>query len=596
MYSKLGSLDYARKVFDEMPVRNVVSWTSLISSYSQKGLPEEALNCFRSMILVDDPNDYTYVAAISACAQIGALRFGKEIHGKIVKTGEVLNSFVSNCLIKFYGNCGMPKSARVVFDAIPEANVASCVSLMSNYLHCGDNEEALEIFLRSLRMGVKVNEFSYGSVLGACAALEVLEFGMQFQCLAIKVGVRTDQFIVTNLVNFYAKCGELELAKRAFREADKPNVTAWTALIGGCVQFGKHGEAINIFRKMCSVGLQPNEQTVASVLGALGIHGGTQLHCMVLKMGFQSFTFVSNSLLDFYAKINRLDESFKVFSEMDVQNIITWNTLIAGCLSVGRYEAAIAIIRGMFSVGFDPNTYTYSSILTMCGELTAVNWGQETHCHAMRHGVDCGLVIGSSLIDMYAKCGHLGNARNIFDVLPNKNLISWNAMMTGYTRHGFGKEALDIYNSMVEEGVKPDDVTFIGVLSACVDIGDLEEALRHFQTMTGEYGINPRADHVACVVNLFSHRGQTKEAYEFIVNCPVGANKVVWRALLACCVANRDLEMAEYATEKILSIDPNDGSARIMLSHAYADSNMWDQAREVRKEKTMKKETAYTWT
>ncbi|XP_051116365.1 pentatricopeptide repeat-containing protein At2g27610-like [Andrographis paniculata] len=601
MYSKIGCIDYARKVFDQMPERNVVSWTSLISSYSQIGISEEALNCFRSMVLESriDPNDYTYVAAISACAQMEALACGKEIHGRIYRTGEAVNNFVKNCLVNFYGKCGLLRSARVVFDTIHDPGTVSWVSLMSSYVRCGENEEGLRIFLRSLRMGVGVNEFSYGTVLGTCAALEFLDFGMQVQCLAVKLGVEMDQFVVTNLVHFYGRCGDLELAKRALREANRINVTAWTALIGGCVHLGENAEAISLFRELHCFGLKPNEQTFVSALGALGkekdVEGGMQLHCSIVKAGFDSFTFVSNSVLDFYAKVDRLDDSFEVFRSMDAREIVSWNALIAGCVNLSRYEAAIMVIRSMFSDGFEPNVYTFSSLLNVCGELPAAAWGKQTHCRVVKPGLDSNIVVGSALVDMYAKCGRLKDARTVFDILPNKNIVSWNTMITAYAQYGSGKEALEIYGAMVTNGVRPNDVTFVGVLSALGHTGDLEGALAHFGSMAKDFGVKPRADHVACIVTLLSRKGRTREAYEFMTNSPVGMNNVVWRSLLSGCVANNDLELGLYAAQKILTIDPNDASARVMLSKVYADSNMWNEASQVR-ESILGKEAACSWT
>lgn len=605
MYSKLGHIDYAQKLFDRMLVRNLVTWTSLISSYSQMGLSEKALNCFRSMVLDDGitPNDYTYVAALSACAQVRALRNGKEIHARIYRMEETVNSFVNNSLVNFYGKCGSLKKAGLVFDSIPELNTVSCVSLIASYMQCGENEEGLRIFLRSLRMGVKVNEFTFGSILGACAALEILEVGRQVQCLAVKSGVRMDQFVVTCLVNFYAKCGELELASRALREAEKPNMTAWTALIGGYVHLGKCKEAIDLFQEMLSAGLKLSEQTFASVLGAFSgdkeTQGGIQLHCLIIKMGFESFTFVSNALLDFYAKIGCLDESIKTFFEMDGHDIVSWNALIAGCVNSGHYEVAIRFIQNMLLEGFDPDIYTYSSLLSICGDLPATEWGKQTHCCIIKPGLDSNVVVGSALVDMYAKCGRLNDARKVFDILPSKNPVSWNAMIGGYAQHGFGREALEIYDIMLRNGVKPNDITFLGVLSSCGHVGALEEALHHLGSMTRDFEITPRTDHLACIVSLFARKGHIKAAYDLIRSFPGASNKVVWRCLLSGCVINKDLDLAIYAAEKILSIDPKDTSAHVMLSNIYAGSNMWNEASQVRKlmeEKTMKKETAYSWT
>lgn len=603
MYSKLGHIDYAQKLFDGMLERNLITWTALISAYSQMGLSEKALSFFRLMVLDDGftPNDYTYVAAISACAQVGALINGKEIHGKIYRMEETVNTFVNNSLINFYGKCGSLRSARLVLDNTLEPNTVSCVSLIASYTQRGENEEGLRIFLRLLRMGVKFNEFLYGTILGCCAALEILEAGMQVQSLALKCGVRMDQFAVTCLVNFYAKCGELELASKALREADKPDVTACTALIGGYMQLGKCGEAIGLFQGMLSAGLKPSEQTFASVLVAFGrekeIQGGIQLHCSIIKRGFQSFTFVSNAILDFYAKIDLLDESFKMFCEMDAHNTVSWNALIAGCVNSGRCEAAIRFIQNMFLEGFDPDIYTYSTILSLCGDLPATEWGKQTHCCIIKPGFDLNVVVGSALVDMYAKCGRLSDARKVFKTLQCKNLVSWNAMITGYAQHGFGQEALEIYDNMVSSGVRPNEVTFLGVLSACGHIGALEEASLHFGSMTKDFGITPRTDHLACIVNLFAKKGHTKEAHDLITSFRGEAGKVIWGSLLSGCVNNKDLDLAKCAAEKILSIDPNDASARVMLSNIYSDSDMWSEAsqvREVIEGKRVKKETGYS--
>ncbi|KAL2549051.1 Pentatricopeptide repeat-containing protein [Forsythia ovata] len=604
MYLKMGHTEYALKLFEQMPERNVITWTTLISSYSQMGLSEKALNCLRSMVLDNgiSPNNYTYVGAISACANMRALRAGKEIHGKIYRTEEIANSFVNNCLINFYGKCGLLKSVRLVFDGILEPNTISWVSLIAGYCQYGENEEGLRIFLRTLRMGVKVNEFSYGSVLGACAALEMLEVGMQLQGLAVKCGIVMDQYVVTGLVNFYAKCGELELACNAFREADEPPLTAWTALIGGCVQLGKDRQAIVLFRKLLSTGLKPSEQTLASVLGAFAnekeVMGGTQLHGIIIKLGFDAFIFVCNAVLDFYAKSDHLEESLKTFWEMDAHDIVSWNALIDGCVKSGHYEEAIRFIRNMSLEGFNPNLYTYSSLLGMCGDLPAIQWGKQTHCCVIKPGFDSNVVVGSALVDMYAKCGQLDDAQKVFNVLPNKNLVSWNSMIAGYAQHGLWTEALEIYDIMLKNGVKPNDITFVGVLSSCGHVGLLEDGLHHFNSMVKDFKIIPKTDHIACMVSLLARKGQMRGAYDFISSYLVQPDKVVWRSLLSGCMTNKDLELGKYAAEKILSIDPDDTSAHIMLSNIYADSKMWNETSRIRKlmkEKALKKETGYSW-
>ncbi|KAL6961014.1 hypothetical protein U1Q18_038777 [Sarracenia purpurea var. burkii] len=568
------------------------------------GLAEEALNFFRILIAEGfHPNQYAYVGAISACASIGNARTGKEIHGRIYRVEEELNSFVTNSLVNLYGKNGMLKSARFVFDSILEPNSVSLTSLLSCYCQNGDYVEGLKIFLQSQKVGMKVNEFSGASILAACAALENLEVGMQVHSLAMKCGISMDQFVVTGLINFYAKCRKLDLAHQAFWEVNSPHLSAWTTLIAGCVQQGKGSEAIDLFCKLHSAGLKPNERTFSSVLGAFAdpirIEGGKQLHSLIIKLGFSSYMLVGNAVVDFYSKSVLFKEAWKAFNEMHVHDIVSWNSLISGYIKSSHYEEATELLHHMTCDGFEPNIYTYSSVLSICGDLPAIEWGRQTHCCVMKPGFDSNVVVGSALIDMYAKCGRLNDARRVFNNLPSKNLVSWNTMLVGYAQHGFGREALDIYDMMQKDGVKPNDITFVGVLSACGHVGLLEEGLRYFESMTKYYDITPRTDHLACVVNLFARKGQTKGAYDFIKRSSVEPDKVVWRCLLSGCKANKDLALGKYAAEKILNIDADDTSAHIMLSNIYAEAKMWNETAQIRrimKEKALKKDPGYSWT
>ncbi|KAJ8557595.1 hypothetical protein K7X08_003220 [Anisodus acutangulus] len=301
------------------------------------------------MILEDGfaPNGYTYVAALSGCTNLRAERIGKELHGRMYRTEESINSFVTNCLVNFYGKCGLLKSARLVFDGTLEPNSVTWASLISCYFHCGEYQEGLTMFVSALRRGMIVNEFFVGSVLGASAATKSLKLGMQIHSLVVKSSLgRMDQFVVTGLINFYAKCGRLDLARRSFDEAEAPELHAWTALIGGCVQLGSGREAIDLFCKLLSSDLKPSERTYSSVLGAFADvkEVGKQIHCRIVKLGFDSFSFISNALLDFYSKSDLFEESLNLFREMKEHDVVSWNTLIAGCVSSGWYEEAMRFL------------------------------------------------------------------------------------------------------------------------------------------------------------------------------------------------------------------------------------------------------------
>lgn len=426
---------------------------------------------------------------------------------------------------------------------------------------------------------------------------------MQFHSLVVKCGFEPDKFVVTGLVDFYAKCGDLDSAFRVFSEADQSYLSVWTALIGGYAQQGKGKEAINVFCLLHVSGLKPNERTFSAVLAALAdvnvAEIGIQLHSLIIKMGYSSFIFVANAVIGLYSKCGFLDEALKTFEAMDKHDIISWNSLISGLVGSGHFTEAAQFLKDMLLEGHSPNLYTYSSILTICANIPATEWGKQAHCCIIKPGFDSSIVVGTALIDMYSKCGRLTYARRLFDNLGGKNLVSWNTMLVGYAQHGFGREALVIYSMMLRNEIKPNDITFLGVLSACGHIGLVEEGWNHFNSMITDYGIVPTMDHLASLVNLFARKGQTRRAYELIKSFSVEPTKVVWRCLLSGCKLHKDVDLGKYAAERILSIDSADISAHIMLSNIYADAKMWDETVRVRKlmkEKELKKDTGYSWT
>ncbi|MBA0624352.1 hypothetical protein Godav_009726 [Gossypium davidsonii] len=603
MYVRFDRILDARKMLEEMPERNVISWTALISGYSQVGMPEKALDCFSLMINDGvEPNYYTFVSAVSACASLGDGRAGKEVHGKIYRSGVDFSTPVSNSLINMYGKCGLLKSAQLVFDAMLSPNSISWTSLLSCYSQQAENLKSLNIFLKSRRVGVKINEFACASVLSACAGLEDLKFGMQIHCLVVKCGLEFDKFVETGLISVYAKCGDLNLACQVVLEVNQSKLAAWNSLIGGYVQQGKRREAIDIFLKLHSSGIRPSERTFSSILGAIAdaenIELGNQLHTLIIKMGYSSFLVVRNSVLDFYSKCGFLQESLRSFEDIDGHDTVSWNSLISGYVRSGQYEDAIKLLKNMLFQGYKPNLYTYSIILSISSDFPAIEWGKQTHCCIIKPAFDSNVIVGSALIDMYAKCGVLNAAREVFDSLTSKNLVSWNTMLTGYAQHGFAREALEIYSMMQRGNVIPNDVTFIGLLSACAHAGLLKEGLYYYDSMTRDHGIAPRLEHLASIVNLLARKGETRRAYEFIRSFSMEPSKVVWRCLLSGCKIHKDLVLGRLAAEKILSIDPEDTSAHIMLSNIYAEAKMWDKIAELRiimNEKARKKDTGCSW-
>lgn len=602
MYVSCDRLDDVRHLFDQMPEKNAVSWTILISGYSKSGPKEVGISSFRSMVSAGfSPNNFTYVGVLSACASIGAAQSGKEIHGRIYRLeGGVFSTFVSNSLVNLYAKCGMIHLARSLFDGILQRNMVSWGSILSGYCQCGESEEALRIFARAWKEGVEVNEFMVASVLNACSSLGILAVGKQVHSYVIKYGIASDQFVEAGVIDMYVKCNELDLADQAFLELDEPGLASWAALIGGYAQQGHGDKAMDLCRKFHSSCLKPNEHIFPSVLVGCStvsaVEAGKQLHSLIIKSGIRMAAYVGNAVMDFYAKCGLLDESFKLFEEMEEHDIVSYNAMIARYVDQCDFKGVMELLKQMLLEGKNPNPHTYSSILKLCADLPVVGWGQQTHNLIIRLGVDANVIVGSALIDMYAKCGRLEDARKVFNVMPSKNLVSWNSMLVGYAQHGFGEEALGIFHMMQIESIKPNEITFIGVLSACAHVGLVKQGQCYFDLMKG-YGIIPRIDHFACMVDLFARAGLVERAYEFIKSMPIKPNKVLLRSLMAGCKTHGNLGIGLYAAEQILKIDPEDVSAHVLLSGVYANAGMWDEragARDVLKTR-LKKVPGCSW-
>ncbi|CAN6479381.1 unnamed protein product [Victoria cruziana] len=603
IYMDCHILEDACRVFVEMPERNLVSWTRLAFGYIEHGFPQTALKLFLFMIEEGfEPNEFSYVAGISACTVLGNIRMGKEIHGKVFRCGYEANMFVTNTLVNLYAKCCQLFFARRVFNLITRPDLVSWTSLIAGYAHWGQSKEALYIFSESQQAGIKVNPHSSAVVLSACASIGDLCCGQQIHADVIKCGIELDSFVENSLIDMYAKSGELGSAHRVFRVAVQPSVVSWTTLIAGYAQKGEEQAALILFAELHAFGPRPNEYTFSCVLvacgGIIALEQGRQLHSLALKTGHNQIISVGNAMLDMYCKCGLLEDSLKVFEEMIEHDVVSWNTLIAGHAHLSYGWNGMKLFKHMMNDDVQPTVFTYSCVLSLCGNLPAPEWGRQIHCHLIKPGFNVDLFVGNSLVDMYANSGRIRDAVNVFNGLPMRNLVTWNTMLMGFAQHGFGREALEIFGLIQEAGMKPNELTFLGVLTACGRAGLVEEGRSYFESMSRDHGIVPRANHHACMVDLLGRAGQLSRAYEFITDMPSEPDKVIWRCLLSACVSHKDIVLGKVAADNIIRMDPQDISAYVMLANIFSDHEMWEEAAKVRrmtKETRMKKDPGCSW-
>lgn len=348
-------------------------------------------------------------------------------------------------------------------------------------------------------------------------------------------------------------------------------------------------------------GLLPNEFTLATVLtscaGPSGFEHGRQVHSLVVKTNFESHIFVGSSLLDMYAKANKIHEARRVFDMLHERDVVSCTAIISGYAQLGLDEEALELFRKLFEEGMECNYVTFASLLTALSGLSALDYGRQVHSLTIRRELPFYAVLQNSLIDMYTKCGSLMYARRVFDSMPERTVISWNAMLVGLGKHGLGRQVLQLFKSMCEK-MKPDGVTFMAVLSGCSHGGLVDEGLDVFDYMLNEQGLKPELGHYGCVVDLLGRAGRIKKALDFIKDMPFEPTAAMWGSLLGACRVHTNVLVGEFVAQRLLEIEPENAGNYVILSNIYAAAGRWEdvvRVRELMKEKTVMKEPGRSW-
>lgn len=477
-YLRFGKLNYARNVFDNMTLRNVVTWTALINGYTSLGHYDEALSLFGDSIKNGvQANGNMFVCVLNLCSKRYDFEIGRQIHVGVIKGGWG-NLIVDSAIVKFYAQFGDLSSAFCKFYQMPNWDVVCYTTVITACSQQGHGKEAFFLYSQMLKDGIFPNEFTVCGVLKACGKEEELNFGRQLHGGIIKKIYKNDVFIGTSLVDMYAKCGEIVDSRNVFNRMQSRNTVTWTSLIAGYARRAIGEEAINLFRVMEKRNIFANNLTIVSILRACGsIRNsllGREVHAKVIKNSIETSLHVGNTLVWFYCRCGEYSNAIKALQQMPLRDVISWTAIISGCTHLGYESEALEFLKEMVGDGVMPNSFTYSSALRACAQLEAVFPGKLLHSSANKTLAMSNVFVGSALIHMYAKCGYVAEAYQVFDNMPERNLISWKSMIIGYAINGLCQEALKLMYQMQAEGFKVDDYIVATVLSAC---GDVEQNL-----------------------------------------------------------------------------------------------------------------------
>ncbi|KAK7252072.1 hypothetical protein RIF29_35780 [Crotalaria pallida] len=614
-YVKAGQLEQARHLFDEMPLRTVSSWNTMISGYSKWGCYAQALTLaslmHRSCVKL---NEVSFSAVLSACARDGSLLYGKQVHSLVLKHGYERFSLVGSSLLYFCLQCYGVEKAKVVFEELRDGNeglwslmlvgyvqhdmmsdavdmfenmpakdVVAWTTLISGYAKReGGCEKALDLFVCMRRNSdVLPNEFTLDCVIRVCARMRVLHTGKAVHGICIKDGFDFDNSIGGALIEFYCDCEDIDDAKRVYESTGEETcLNVANLLIGGLVSARRIEEAEAIFYKF----RDSNHISYNLMIKGYAMSGQFEKSKRLFeKMSPKNLTSL-NTMISVYSQNAELDKAVKIFDKAkDERNSVTWNSMMSGYILNGQHKEALKLYATMRRLSIDYSRSTFSVLFRACSCLGSFQQGQLLHAHLIKTPFQSNFYVGTALVDFYSKCGFLADAQRSFISIFSPNVAAWTALINGYAYHGFGSEAISLFRSMLAQRVVPNAATFVGVLSACSHAGLVGEGLRIFHSMERCYKVTPTIEHYTCMVDLLGRSGHVKEAEEIIMRMPVEADGVIWGALLNASWFWKDLEVGERAAEKLISLDPNPTSAYVILSNMYAVQGRWGHKTKLRK-------------
>ncbi|XP_062090638.1 pentatricopeptide repeat-containing protein At1g31430 [Humulus lupulus] len=517
----LGNMGYAEKIFDFIQEPSLFIFNVMLKALAKQGSFKRVIWLFYRLRVVGLwPDNFTYPFVLKAIGCLGEVQEGRKIHGFVIKTGLEFDTYVCNSLIDMYAQLGELLFFTKLFEEMPERDSVSWNVMISAYVKCRRFVDAIGLF-RCMRVESKEKptEATIVSTLSACTALKDSELGKDIHDY-VRNNLDFTVRINNALLDMYAKCGFLIVARNFFDEMPTRNVICWTSMVSGYVNYGK------------------------------------------------------------------LDEARELFESSPFRDVVLWTAMINGYVQHNRFDEAMVLFQEMQSKRVKADKFTMVSLLTGCAQLGALEQGKWIHSYINEHGIKIDAVVGTALIEMYAKCGCIDESLEIFKGTGDKDTASWTSIICGLAMNGQANKALELFSEMKRVGINPDYITFIGVLSACSHAGLVEDGRRYFHSMTNMYKIEPKLEHYGCLIDLFGRAGLLHEAEELIEKIPNDNFETIvplYGALLSACRIHGNIEMGERVASRLADIESSDSSVHMLLANIYASADRWEDMTNVRR-------------
>ncbi|KAF8397563.1 hypothetical protein HHK36_016483 [Tetracentron sinense] len=587
LFAKFGSLREAALVFNPIEDKIDELYHTMLKGHAKSSSLEDAVSFFCRMKCDDvRPVVYNFTYLLKTCGDNSDLRRGKEIHAQLIINGFASNIFAMTGVVNMYAKCRRIDEAYKMFDRMPERDLVAWNAIIAGYAQNGLPRKALELLLRLQEEGKQPDSITIVTILPACADIGSLTIGKAVHSYVIRAGFGSLVNITTALVNMYSKCGLVGTARLIFDRMRVRNVVSWNSMIDGYTQSGDSEEAMEIFKKMLDVGVEPTNVTIMGALHAsadLGdLERGRYIHELLDQIGLGSDVSIMNSLISMYSKCKRVDIAAEIFKNLQGKTLVSWNAMILGYAQNGRVTEALSCFCKMQQQNVKPDSFTMVSVMLALADLSVLRQAKWIHGLVFRYCLEKNVFVMTALVDMYAKCGGVHTARKLFDMLDERHVTTWNAMIDGYGTHGLGKAAVELFEEMLMGFIKPNDVTFLCILSACSHSGLVEEGCRYFTSMKHDFGLVPEMDHYGTMVDLLGRVGRLDEAWDFIQKMPIEPEISVFGAMLGACKIHKNVELGEKAAKRLFELGPNEGGYHVLLANIYATASNWDGVAKVR--------------
>ncbi|CAI0542770.1 unnamed protein product [Linum tenue] len=524
---------------------------------------------------------------LQLCSNSKSLNQGQQIHQHVIALGSSGNPFVVTKLVQMYADCDDLCSSRKLFELFPNPNVFAWTAILGFFSRHGMYEDCLVNYGLMKSQGVSADHLVFPKVLKACAQLAWLDGGTWVHGGVVVYGYERNFHVCNALIDMYAKCGNVLSGRLVFAEMGERDLFTWNSMISGYISNG-YATCLVIFKDMVNEGgILPDVDSLSLVLVSCrhlrALMCGKAIHGYGIKTqqpGGRFYRSAGPALMTMYAKCDSVHYARTVFAVMDKSDVVAWNAMILAFVESESRDLALECFGEMQRSDIQNDQTTISTVLPVCD----LKHGKQIHAYAMKHIFDQCVAVWNSVIHMYSTCGKVDTAYSVFTTSKIRDLVTWNAMIRGFGMHGLAQAALSLLQDMKRVGVCADALTFTSVLSACHHSGLVEEGIKLFESMTGEYGFVPTMEHYSCVVNMLARVGRLEAAINFIHQMPLEPDKSVWGALLAACLDQQNVEVGKLAAEKLIHLEPERAGHYVALSNIYAEAGRWDDAVKARKE------------